>query len=368
MDDNTVSTIAPSLCTYESNDANKHASNLTKWSQEYDQFSFGHFYGCIDEIELSQVRVFKEYTNQALRQQCNIQAGGLWLGLSVDNKPCRINGHLTASAEIMCRPGQQDFELMTPENFSIFGIVVDQAALHQAAEMQGFEVNGAISDDLALQGISMQSIAGLRYFIERFLSSNLLAVTGKIQQDIIIAAVIELLNANQPAAVCQASYQRRKAVVDKITQYIEASAASAVICGSSSASTMTSASASTTTNPVTITELCAIANVSRRTLQYSFETILGVSPQRFIRITRLNQIRRELSDPSETRAITDIAFNYGFYHPGLFAQNYKLLFGENPSITLQRSRSLSRQIKQDGNKPVDGIKHASNIFLQIHNN
>lgn len=360
MDDNTVSTVAPSLCTYESNDANKHADNLTKWSQEYDQFSFGRFYGCIDEVELSQVRVFKEYTNQSLRQQCNIQAGGIWLGLSVDNKPCRINGHLTGNADIMCRPGQQDFELMTPENFSIFGIVVEQAALHQAAEIQGVEINQVLSTHLSLQGVSMPSVTGLRYFIERFLASNLLAVTGKIQQNIIISAVMELLPASQPVMVCQASYQRRKAVVDRIAQYIEARVASSI--------TGTNAITGTTTSPVTITELCAIANVSRRTLQYSFDTILGVSPQRFIRITRLNQVRRELSDPHQTRAITDIAFNYGFYHPGLFAQNYKLLFGENPSITLQRSRSQPIQIKQDGKKPVDNIDKLSDIFPHIHSN
>jgi AraC family ethanolamine operon transcriptional activator len=324
MDDNTPSAAAPSLCTYQSNDANKHAANLTKWAQEYDQFSCGRFYGCINEVQLSQVRVFKEFTNQVLRQQCNIQTGGIWLGLSVDNKPCRINGHLTTSADIMCRPGQRDFALMTPEDFSIFGIVVEQAALQQAAEVQRVEINAEMLDSLTLQGLPMRSVTGLRYFIGRFLASDLLAVTSKIQQDIIIAAVIELLTANQPVAARQTSYQRRKTVVETIIQYIEAGIACSL--------------AETITSPITITELCAIANVSRRTLQYSFESILGVSPQRFIRLTRLNQIRRELSDPHETRPIADIAFNYGFYHPGLFAHNYKLLFGENPSMTLQRCR------------------------------
>ncbi|WP_249185400.1 helix-turn-helix domain-containing protein [Moritella sp. 5] len=89
--------------------------------------------------------------------------------------------------------------------------------------------------------------------------------------------------------------------------------------------------------------------MSRRTLQYSFESILGISPQRFIRLTRLNQIRRELSKPHQTRAIVDVALDYGFYHPGGFSQDYKLLFGENPSTT-RRLHTISPSLSQHSDK------------------
>ena len=90
--------------------------------------------------------------------------------------------------------------------------------------------------------------------------------------------------------------------------------------------------------PVTMTQLCELAHVSRRTLQYSFETILGISPLRFLRVSRLNQVRRALSDASKGRTVTDISAEWGFWHASQFAKDYKQLFGESPSNTLRRSQ------------------------------
>ena len=313
MIDKSKQIIAPCLNIYEANDANKHAGNLSLWSQEYDQFSHGAFYGCINEVALPQVSVFKEYTNQSLRQQCNINDAGIWLGFSVNHKSCRINGRHTQENAIMCRAGQQDFELMTPEDFSIYGIVIDKSALTQTANIQNITLDEIIPNSELLPSYPPNTISALRYFVAHLLSSKLLNITCRIQEDILISAVVELLVQKQPFTTARVSYRKRKTTVDTITQYI-----------------------TTTAYPTTISELCSIANVSRRTLQYSFESILGISPQRFIRLTRLNQIRRQLSKPHQTRAIVDVALDYGFYHPGGFSQDYKLLFGETPSTTRQR--------------------------------
>lgn len=272
------------------------------------------FYGrIINEVAFAQVCVFKEFTNQALRQQCNINDGGIWLGFSANNKSCRINGRHTQEHTLMCRTGQQDFELMTPNDFSIYGIVIDKSALLQAANLQHIALDDISSSSVLLPSNPANTITALRYFIIRLLSSKLLHITSRIQQDILISAVVELLVQQQPLAITRVSYRKRKTTVDAITQYI-----------------------TTTDYPITISELCRIANVSRRTLQYSFESILGISPQRFIRLTRLNRIRRELSKPHQTKPIVDIALDYGFYHPGGFSQDYKLLFGESPSTTRQQ--------------------------------
>jgi len=326
MNDKSKQIIAPCLNIYEANDANRHAGNLSRWSQEYDQFSHGAFYGCINEVALAQVSVFKEYTNQSLRQQCNINDAGIWLGFSANSKSCRINGRHTQENAIMCRAGQQDFELMTPEDFSIFGIVIDKLALVQAANMQKLTLDEIIPDSELIPSYPPNAIAALRYFIARLLSSKLLNITCRIQEGILISAIVELLVQKQPFTTARVSYRKRKTTVDAITQYI-----------------------TTTAYPTTISELCSIANVSRRTLQYSFGSILGISPQRFIRLTRLNQIRRELSKPHQTRPIVDVALDYGFYHPGGFSQDYKLLFGESPSTT-RRLHTINPSLSQHSGK------------------
>ena len=119
--------------------------------------------------------------------------------------------------------------------------------------------------------------------------------------------VLADLAMNNPAAF--------KAVVDKVKDYV----------------------ATNPQNPITITELCELSFVSRRTLQYSFESILGINPLRFLRLTRLNNVRRELKKPNQDKPISVIAANWGFWHAGQFAKDYTQLFGENPSQTVKNN-------------------------------
>lgn len=70
---------------------------------------------------------------------------------------------------------------------------------------------------------------------------------------------------------------------------------------------------------VSLEELCEIAHVSQRTLRYSFTSILGVSPIQFLRLTRLNRVRRRLCEPEAETTVSQAAADWGFYHLGQFA-------------------------------------------------
>jgi AraC family ethanolamine operon transcriptional activator len=56
-------------------------------------------------------------------------------------------------------------------------------------------------------------------------------------------------------------------------------------------------------------------------------------------MNRLNHVRRRLCDPDSTSTVSQIANDWGFYHLGKFAQDYRHLFGERPSVTLSRYRA-----------------------------
>jgi len=88
---------------------------------------------------------------------------------------------------------------------------------------------------------------------------------------------------------------------------------------------------------VTIPALCAVAGVSERTLEYGFREHLGVTPQRYLKLVRLNGARRDLlrASPSAT-TVTDVALGWGFLELGRFAGEYRRFFGELPSETLRR--------------------------------
>jgi len=93
--------------------------------------------------------------------------------------------------------------------------------------------------------------------------------------------------------------------------------------------------------PVTsVKELCSIAHVSERTLEYAFRERFGQSPKTFTLTHRLNNVRKRLrhADPDAVK-IYKIAGHHGFLHMGQFTSDYKRLFGELPSETLRRSKN-----------------------------
>jgi AraC family ethanolamine operon transcriptional activator len=86
---------------------------------------------------------------------------------------------------------------------------------------------------------------------------------------------------------------------------------------------------------VTLTDLCQACGLSRRTLFYSFEQTLGVSPMKYLKVLRLQGVRRALQAANPDHyTVQGLAYNFGFWSMGHFARDYKTLFGESPAQTL----------------------------------
>ena len=73
-----------------------------------------------------------------------------------------------------------------------------------------------------------------------------------------------------------------------------------------------------------LSELCAAAHVSERTLQYAFHDIMGMSPLTYLIRLRLHRARDELQKASgDSTTVTSVALNWGFWHFGEFSRAYK---------------------------------------------
>jgi AraC family ethanolamine operon transcriptional activator len=95
-----------------------------------------------------------------------------------------------------------------------------------------------------------------------------------------------------------------------------------------------------------IASLCRKLRVSRRTLQRSFQELLGMGPSTYFRIRALNAVRRALAAaPPHPGVVARLAVDHGFWHLGRFAQHYRELFGERPSDTLRASKSGASELK-----------------------
>jgi AraC family ethanolamine operon transcriptional activator len=90
--------------------------------------------------------------------------------------------------------------------------------------------------------------------------------------------------------------------------------------------------------PPSIEEICHASGVSWRTLNYAFRERFDLTPKQYLRAVRLNGFRRELVSRGPEIAISEVAADWGFWHMGQFAADYRRQFSELPSETARRAR------------------------------
>ncbi|BAN47256.1 helix-turn-helix domain-containing protein [Metapseudomonas resinovorans] len=78
------------------------------------------------------------------------------------------------------------------------------------------------------------------------------------------------------------------------------------------------------------------SGVSRSKLFDSFSRYLGLPPMAYLKKHRLAAVRQQLLEDGSARNISAIAMGWGFTHLGRFSCEYRKLFDESPSMTLQR--------------------------------
>ena len=88
---------------------------------------------------------------------------------------------------------------------------------------------------------------------------------------------------------------------------------------------------------VHLEDLEAAAGVSRFKLFDAFRKYFALSPMAYLKKYRLGAVRQQILEHGSTRTISEIALGWGFTHLGRFSAEYRKLFDESPSQTLQRN-------------------------------
>jgi AraC family ethanolamine operon transcriptional activator len=310
--------IAPELRTVLAHDADQLASELTNWQQSYDQISSGLFQGALTELRLPGLQVFREGLNQAVRQSCRVWPDAIWFGLPDRGAPTRINGRQAAADWIMVQPGNVEFELVTPSAYRIYGIVASRQLLAESALRLGCQIDWERVQSAEVLRVDGAARAACVRLLAQLLPDGALpcgqpggAAASSLWREAVLAALLELLDHSCVEPAMAASLQRRRQVVAQARDYILAHR----------------------TESITVPELCQQVHVSRRTLQYCFEDVLGISPILYLRTVRLNGVRRELAGG---RAIGELAGEWGLCNFSQFSSDYRKLFGMTPSASVRQ--------------------------------
>lgn len=84
-----------------------------------------------------------------------------------------------------------------------------------------------------------------------------------------------------------------------------------------------------------VEDLVTVTGVSPRCLFEGFKKFRNTTPMRYLQQLRLAKVREALSEPGQTKTVTEIALACGFTQLGRFSVLYKNVFGESPSATLK---------------------------------
>lgn len=314
---------APSLRRFHSRYLDDHTEKLD-WLLDYDQIDRGTFEGEMLEVLLPGLQLFRETTSRALRQFGGIQNGAIGVARMRQGQGNLLyQGQPADRHVIVCGPGQE-VDMCTPPACTLVGLVVDADLLlkHAPADTSADAplprhwFGSAFAAKDAEQSVLIDFVGD---------SLDMIAARPQLLHDaqavdqLRDAAVLHSLNALAQThdAELHLTASARKRVVDRACELM----------------------LSRPDEPPSLLAICQQVGVSPRKLGYCFQEVLGLSPQAFLRVLRLNAARRELArhDDPDT-SVYDVAARWGFWHFGRFSTDYKRQFGESPSSTLKRGQ------------------------------
>jgi AraC family ethanolamine operon transcriptional activator len=312
-------------------DADEQADNLSAWNQRYDQITPGRFLGVINELWLDEIQFYLEKTSHALRQSCVVWPDSFWFGLPrCEGAKGNIDGNRLHDNAIAIKPGNEEFQLVTPASYDIMGIAVKEEVLERyGAALEIADLPRLLRrQDVLL--VDLQQKRDFWNFLDHTLgelANSPLTATHEVAlkalgQDLIDGLMNLLVGVRFP--VPTAAQQNHRRIVSRAKDYLFSHQREAI----------------------SVMDLCEKLYVSRRTLQNSFQDILGITPLAYLKFIRLNAVRRELKNPASLyHTVQDVAAAWGFWHMGQFAADYHRLFCEHPSEALHNRSPINSLIK-----------------------
>lgn len=311
----------PYMSCVETNDVYEHARHLSGWRLSYDQLSAGQFHGELTEVCLDTMQLVRDRSNQAMKKTGAAAQGSLAFSLNFENLgDVYCSGHLVSDPSLLVARSDYMPELKVPNVVDVLLIAVDEKFIQQTLESQGSRLQ--VTDVPSCYGVSgSPELAELKWLTHQLFNGEL-GETGinqaSIRNDIRDTVTLSLIDMATPDENLSLKPTARKRTVDRACEYAMAHLH----------------------EPFSILDLCNSIGASRRKLQYSFQDALGINPVAYLRALRLNAVRRELKRSAFPCAIQDVAGRWGFWHMGRFSVEYRTMFGERPSDTLNRKNSF----------------------------
>ncbi|WP_118184742.1 helix-turn-helix domain-containing protein [Paraburkholderia phosphatilytica] len=312
---------APVNRRFECDDVDAHARCMTGWSIHLDQLSPGPFHGMLHEIHVDGVQLLRERVNRALLKRGDASQHTTSFSVPLETAGAGYcAGTPLQERMLLVSSGTSLPELRTPDQHDVAVLTVSSDALRAVASLDDGDTALPLSEAACLVALSGPRYDTLKTFLlESFGAAETVGEAfdhPQMRKALHDAVLLELAHivehAQDPVRLDRTARHR---IVARVRELVIAKP----------------------DVPFTVLDICHAVGTSRRKLQYCFEETLGTHPAHYLRVLRLNAVRRELRRHSHGAAsVSDVAFRWGFWHLSRFATHYRQLFGELPSETLKR--------------------------------
>ncbi|QRR35610.1 helix-turn-helix domain-containing protein [Hydrogenophaga sp. YM1] len=224
----------------------------------------------------------------------------------------------SSSSQAMFGPTSSSIDLTTPSTCTLLGLVVDSSLLESVLGPE----RPMIRCSCWANNEFTKATRGFLDEVVALLSRSTLTLPAVGAEDLATQAAIHFADVMSGGASEPLAYHNteRKRVFERAREFVLLKPDS----------------------PPTLLDLCRHTGVSSRKLTYCFQEVIGMSPQSYLRIARLNSARKEFARSEGDAGVCDIASRWGFWHYSRFSADYKKLFGELPSETLRQGRARHR--------------------------
>lgn len=303
-------------------DIHVHAATVQQWSQDYSQLSGGAAESSLTQLTTERCHIFLEQINQRVVQNGVAPRGRMCFALPI-NVPgsVRMQGRDVDDSSLFFLRGGEEFMFHMPTGMQLLSVTFErelfEEVLAQTAEAQDI---AALLRQPVIRVSHTRFAAARRRLLAMFAQAlsdeTPEGVWGRPQELALEQAMLDELLQLMIDPSCDKQQRSpsstRSFIVEKCHRLVAEQMASAP----------------------SVVDLCERLQVSRRTLQNSFQAVAETTPLNYLRSVRLNGVRRILMSTQATQlSIGDAAAQWGFQHLSHFAAEYFELFAELPSQT-----------------------------------
>jgi len=308
----------------EFRDFDEFADKIVGWGLDWVQLDRGPLRAGLQQIAMSSTLLTRFRFSRKFHQRGTYPPGTRTFGLLGPKSPhMEWRGYEGTGDHIVVFPSNDDFECVSLAGFHGDAVSVSEERIRSVAEVMGvpdpleeIPTTQAVIEPDPKHAVALRSLISGAHASVASLDGPPPAEPAQYETDFeVVAALIAALATTRDPDQRPPGPALRTRSLQLALDFVEAHA----------------------NEPPTIEAICRATGASRRTLNYGFQYQFGVSPKQYLQMTRLQRVRRDLLQSDPNLSISETAANWGFWHMGAFAADYRRQFGELPSETVRGS-------------------------------